>query len=193
MTKLAEFPPENSSSELIEAWEDNFYNIFEDISAQYLVCDELDLVREFQQFDSSASERDISEYTLKIDVGDSFPTPEQINNIEKGLQGSCFRTDGPDIFWESFETVPVGPWKGSIAIIGPPLNGDTYEEIQNGKFWIPWSDSLDRLIHLCEENGINIIYPQDIGIGTTLWSGNILLAGIAITIYESVDKSSLII
>ena len=69
-------------------------------------------------------------------------------------------------------------------IIVPPLEGETFDEIQNWKYWIPWSEALDRLIQLCEENRFNVIYPQDICLGTTLWSGDKLLAGRAITIFE---------
>ena len=184
MTKLPEFLSENSSLEDAEAWEENFYNIIENLSLQYEVCDEVDLVRELQKIDPSATEMDISEYTLKVEIGNYFPSPEQVNSIEKGLEGTCFRTDGPDICWGGFEGVQVGPWEGSIAIIGPPLEGKSFEEIQTGKYWIPWSEAMDRLIHLCEVNRLPVIYPQDIGIGTTLWSGNRLLAGTAITILE---------
>lgn len=184
MTKLPDFPSEGSSLEIIEAWEENFYNIFENISMQYEVCDELELIRELQKVDPLVTENDISEYTLKIEIDGNFPSPEQVNNIEKGLQGTCFRTDGPNVFWNYSGEIPAGPWEGSIAIIGPPLEGETFDEIQNWKYWIPWSEALDRLIQLCEENRFNVIYPQDICLGTTLWSGDKLLAGRAITIFE---------
>ena len=49
---------------------------------------------------------------------------------------------------------------------------------------------MDRLIELCEENGMPVIYPQDITFGMTIWSGDQMIAGTAITLLEVEDEGS---
>ena len=184
MPKLPEFPPANSTPEEVSSWEEMYYDIIEDLRLQYDVCDEEGLVRELQKINPSATELTIAEYTLEVEVGSDFPSPEQVNTIEKGLKGTCFRTDGPDIDWKEVEGIPVGPWKGSIAIIGPPLEGDSLEEMQASEFWDAWEEAMDCLIELCEEKGMPVIFPQTMCIGMTIWSGDTLLAGKTITLLE---------
>ncbi len=184
MPELPPFLPPESTPDEVSRWEENFFEIIEDLRDNWEVYDEEALVSELQKIDESATEDDIWEYSLKIELGGDFPTVDQINSIEDGLEGTCFRTDGPDILWEEPEGVPIGPWKGSIAILGPPLKGDSFEEIQEGPFWEAWEASMDRLIELCDEHGLTVIRPQDISIGTTIWSGDNLLQGTAITLLE---------
>ena len=69
-------------------------------------------------------------------------------------------------------------------MIGPRLEGATFEEVQEGPFWISFENALDRLIDICEDNGLRIVYPQNISIGTTLWAGGNLIGGIAFTLDE---------
>ncbi len=165
MIRLPEFLPIDSTSEEVSDWLKSFFKIIEELSDNWEVCDERALVSELQKIDASATEKDIWEYTLEVDLGGMFPTPEQVNSIEMGLEGTCFRTDGPDVLWDDVEGVPTGPWKGSVAIIGPSLQGGSFEEIQQGVFWKAWEDSMDRLIELCEENGLPVVYNQDMFIG----------------------------
>jgi len=188
MTELPPFLPPDSTPEEVSCWEENFYEIIEDLRLQYDVCDEEGLVGELQKINPSATEMNIAEYTLEVEIGTHFPSPEQVNAIEKGLEGTCFRTDGPDIDWKEVDGIPIGPWKGSIAIIGPPLEGDSFEEMQTCEFWHPWEGAMDRLIELCEENGMPVIYPQDITFGMTIWSGDQMIAGTAITLLEVEDE-----
>jgi hypothetical protein len=184
MPNLPDFPPSNSTSKEVEAWEQGFFDIIEELSVEYEVCDEESLVSEMRKIDDSVTENDISEYTIKFHPEGSFLTPEQVNSIESGLEGTCLRTDGPDIFWEDVDGVPTGPWKGSIALLGPPLRGKTFEEVQEESFWDSFDSALNNLIEVCEDNGVRIVYPQDIGIGTTVWAGENLIGGIAFTLDE---------
>ncbi len=186
MPNLPDFPPSNSTPKEVEVWEQGFFDIIEELCVEYEVCDEESLVSEMRKIDDSVTESDISEYTIKFHPEGSFLTPEQVNSIESGLEGTCLRTDGPDISWEDVDGVPTGPWKGSIALLGPPLRGKrkTLEEVQEGPFWDSFDSALNNLIEVCEDNGVRIVYPQDIGIGTTMWAGENLIGGIAFTLDE---------
>lgn len=192
MQDFPQFPDPSSTLEDVAEWWDNFFDSVEDRYYDCGISEVSSLLADMQKIDQSVTEDDIWEYTLQFHP-EGIISAELMTKIEKSLKGTCLRTDGPDYFCEDVRNdsnsserfgFPAPPWTASFALIGPPLEGDTFEEIQEGPFWEAFDQSLDRLIEICKENGISVVYPQNISIGTTLWSGDDLIAGIAITLTE---------
>tara|TARA_B100000029_G_scaffold63108_1_gene56573 strand:- start:614 stop:1195 length:582 start_codon:yes stop_codon:yes gene_type:complete len=192
MQELPRFPDQSSTVEQVEKWWEDFFEIIEERYDDCGLCDEESLLEEMRKIDDSVTEDDISEYTLEFHP-EEIISAELMTTIESSLKGTCLRTDGPDYDCDSLQDAsngseifgfPAPPWTASLALIGPPLKGSTFEEVQEGPFWSAFDSSLDRLIEICEENGIRIVYPQNISIGTTLWAGEDLIGGIAFTLDE---------
>ena len=192
MQELPQFPDVSSTVDQVEKWWEDFFEIIEERYDDCGLCDEGSLLEEMRKIDDSVTEDDISEYTLEFHP-EGIISVKLMTTIESSLKGTCLRTDGPDYDCGRLPDAPNGsetfgfpapPWTASLALIGPPLKGSTFEEVQEDPFWGAFDSSLDRLIEICEENGIRIVYPQNISIGTTLWAGEDLIGGIAFTLYE---------
>jgi len=192
MQELPQFPDVSSRVDQVEKWWEDFFEIIEERYHDCGLCDEGSLLEEMRKIDDSVTEDDISEYTLEFHP-EEIISAELMTTIENSLKGTCLRTDGPDYECGSLPDAsngseafgfPAPPWTATLALIGPRLEGDTFEEVQEGPFWSAFDRSLDRLIEICEDNGIRVVYPQNISIGTTLWAGEVLIGGIAFTLDE---------
>ena len=192
MQDFPKFPDSSSTVEQVEHWWEDFFEIIEERYDDCGLCDEVSLLEEMQKIDNSVTENDISEYTLDF-YPEGIISAKLMLKIEKSLKGFCLRTDGPDYDCDNLRDAsngsesfgfPAPPWTASFALIGPRLEGDTFEEVQEGPFWISFENALDRLIDICEDNGLRVLYPQNISIGTTLWAGDNLIGGIAFTLDE---------
>ena len=158
MPLLPDFPANKPTEQEIEEWENNYYEIIEDIYDECGLCNEDSLLDDMRKIIHNTQTNDeIRDYSIKFVPTNIIP-PDAMTRIEASLKGTCLRTNGPSYFWGDLRDSPK--WSAIMELIGPTLDGEEMDEILKSPFYEPLIVAINTLLKAMKKEGIEPIIPQ---------------------------------
>ena len=133
MPSLPDFPASKPTDEEIEQWENNFFEIMEDLYHECGLCDEDSLLDDMKKIIGNKEINiEIRDWSVEF-VPTDIIEPEAMSRIEASLKGTCLRTNGPTYDWGDLSDSPK--WTAIMELIGPVMPPEaTLEEIEGGEW-----------------------------------------------------------